>query len=112
MKASVARRTSCGSLNLPEKRRPAKTKTFLTHSWGRAVLIAARSGVRVGTTGSSAALPGSAGTVIVGCSEVIVSIMSQWRACAMPAGQGGYVATGERRAAGGAPLGGGQHGRG
>ena len=62
--------TSCGWLNLPEKSRPAKTKVFLIHSCGRPVLIAARSGERRGTTGSAAGCGG-----IVGCSEVIVSIV-------------------------------------
>ena len=66
--------TSWDWLNLPEKSRPANTKTFLIHSFGRPVLIAARSGERRGTTGSAAAAcPASAGTV--GCSEVIVSIL-------------------------------------
>src|SRR5215204_4933013 len=60
------------SVNSPEKRRPAKTKTFLIHSFGRPVLIAARKGERRGTTGSCSGGVGSAGTV--GCSEVIVSI--------------------------------------
>ena len=65
--------TSCDWLNLPEKSSPANTKTFLIHSFGRPVLIAARSGERRGTTGSAAsACPASAGTV--GCSEVMVSI--------------------------------------
>ena len=69
----TASSTSWDWLNLPEKSSPAKTKTFLIHSFGRPVLIAARSGERRGTTGSAAsALPASAGTV--GCSEVIVSI--------------------------------------
>ena len=66
--------TSCDWSNLPEKSRPAKTKTFLIHSCGRPVLIAARSGERLGTTGSSrrdSAFPAGAGTV--GCSEVMVS---------------------------------------
>ena len=66
--------TSCDWLNLPEKSSPANTKTFLIHSFGRPVLIAARSGERRGTTGSAAsACPASAGTV--GCSEVMVSIV-------------------------------------
>src|SRR5215211_6339123 len=75
MKVTNASSTSCDWLNLPEKSRPAKTKTFLIHSFGRPVLIAARSGDRRGTTspvsGSRDRLD-SAGTV--GCSEVIVSI--------------------------------------
>src|SRR5262249_23923614 len=104
MKARVASRTSCGWLNLPENKSPAKTKTFLTHSCGRAVLIAARSGVRGGTTGGPVAVSGSAGTVIVGCSEVIVSIKSRRAACAMPPRQGRYVATGYRRGPVGLPL--------
>ena len=71
-----ATKTSWDWLNLPEKSRPAKTKTFLIHSFGRPVLIAARSGERRGTTGSSAsASPGAAGTV--GCSEVMVSIVER-----------------------------------
>src|ERR1700742_1908795 len=68
-----ASRMSCGCLKLSEKRRPAKTKTFLIHSFGRPVLIAARSGLRRGTTGSSR-LSDSPGGGTVGCSEVIVSI--------------------------------------
>jgi hypothetical protein len=69
---SVASRTECGSSNWPEKSSPAKTKKFLIHSCGRPVLIAARSGERRGTTGSSG--PGVWGwTGTVGCSEVIVS---------------------------------------
>src|SRR5664279_435254 len=65
--------TSWDWLNLPENSSPANTKTFLIHSFGRPVLIAARSGERRGTSGSPASsLPASAGTV--GCSEVIVSI--------------------------------------
>src|ERR1044072_1393387 len=75
MKATVASSTAPESLNLPEKSRPAKTKTFLIHSCGRPVLIAARSGERRGTTGVAA--EASAG--IVGCSEVIVSIHSRGR---------------------------------
>ena len=56
---SVASSTSWGWLNLPEKSSPAKTKTFLIHSCGRPVLIAARSGERRGTTGSRGlGLPG------------------------------------------------------
>ena len=69
----VASATACDWLNLPEKSSPAKTKTFLIHSFGRPVLIAARSGERRGTTGSCSGCVGSAGTV--GCSEVIVSIV-------------------------------------
>src|SRR5680860_1827995 len=69
-KASVASSTAPASLNLPEKSRPAKTKTFLIHSCGRPVLIAARSGERRGTTRPPAVE--SAGTV--GCSEVIGSM--------------------------------------
>src|SRR3954449_77034 len=72
-KASVASTIACDWSNLPEKSSPANTKTFLIHSFGRPVLIAARSGERRGTTGCAAsARPGSAGTV--GCSEVMVSI--------------------------------------
>src|SRR5215212_8047226 len=74
-KVISASTTACDWLNLPEKRSPAKTKTFLTHSFGRPVLIAARSGERRGTTSpvsGSWERFGSAGTV--GCSEVIVSI--------------------------------------
>src|ERR1700712_3619936 len=72
-KVTKARKMSWPLLKCPEKSRPAKTKTFLIHSFGRPVLIAARSGLRRGTTGSSrfSVLPGG-GTV--GCSEVIVSI--------------------------------------
>src|SRR5690349_16231378 len=77
-KVRTASSTSWGWLNLPEKSRPANTKTFLIHSWGRPVLIAARSGERRGTTGSAAACPVGAGTV--GCSEVIVSILMARRA--------------------------------
>src|SRR6187551_3826677 len=69
MKVSTASSTSYDWLNLPEKSRPAKTKTFLIHSCGRPVLIAARSGERRGTTGSAEASRGT-----VGCSEVIVSM--------------------------------------
>src|SRR5262249_4168545 len=79
-KVMIASSTSWDWLNLPEKSSPAKTKTFLIHSFCRAVLIAARSGVRCGTTGSSAGASASvaawsalAGTV--GCSEVIVSML-------------------------------------
>src|SRR6185312_3837460 len=72
MKVTTASKTSCGWLNLPEKSSPAKTKTFLIHSFGRPVLIAARSGLRRGTTGSSRFSDSAGGTV--GCSEVIVSI--------------------------------------
>ena len=68
-----ARRMSWPSLKWPEKSSPAKTKTFLIHSFGRPVLIAARSGLRRGTTGSSR-FGSSAGGGTVGCSEVIVSI--------------------------------------
>src|SRR3954454_11988509 len=74
-KVMNASSTSCDWLNLPEKSSPAKTKTFLIHSFGRPVLIAARSGERRGTTSpvsGSCDRFGSAGTV--GCSEVIVSI--------------------------------------
>ena len=89
----TASSTSCGWLNLPEKSSPAKTKTFLIHSFGRPVLIAARSGERRGTTGSSAsACPASAGTV--GCSEVIVSIAGGGRSAGRASGQAGRVATG------------------
>src|SRR5689334_23429196 len=74
-KVRTASSTSCGWFNLPEKSSPAKTKTFLIHSCGRPVLIAARSGERRGTTGSSIeVLASPAGTETVGCSEVIVSI--------------------------------------
>ncbi len=66
---SSASSTSCDWLNLPENSRPAKTKTFLIHSCGRAVFSAARAGERRGTTGSSGCPAG-----MVGCSEVIVSI--------------------------------------
>ncbi len=70
----TASSTSWDWLNLPEKSRPAKTKTFLIHSFGRPVLIAARSGERRGAAAASSLdLPDSAGTV--GCSEVIVPIM-------------------------------------
>ncbi len=68
----VASAIAWPSVNLPENSSPAKTKTFLIHSFGRPVLIAARSGERRGTTGSCSGEFGSAGTV--GCSEVIVSI--------------------------------------
>src|SRR6202042_146791 len=72
-KVTKARKMSWPSLKLPENSSPAKTKTFLTHSFGRPVLIAARSGLRRGTTGSSR-LSDSPGGGTVGCSEVIVSI--------------------------------------
>src|SRR6476469_2617867 len=76
MKVRNAWTTSCDWLNLPEKSRPAKTKTFLIHSCGRPVLIAARSGERRGTTGSSIdGGPSTAGAGTVGCSEVIVSTL-------------------------------------
>src|SRR4249919_1481991 len=77
MKVRVASSTALGSLNLPENSRPAKTKTFLIHSCGRPVLIAARRGERRGTTGSSRlACPGAGCTA--GCSEVMVP-MRRWR---------------------------------
>src|SRR6201989_908122 len=72
-KVTKARKMSWPWLKLPENSSPAKTKTFLTHSLGRPVLIAARSGLRRGTTGSSM-LSDSPGGGTVGCSEVIVSI--------------------------------------
>src|SRR6201994_4771366 len=72
-KVAVARAVSSGCLKWPEKSSQAKTKTFLIHSFGRPVLIAARSGLRRGTTGSSSPGP-SAGGGTGGCSEVIVSI--------------------------------------
>src|SRR3954454_6599900 len=91
-KVMNASSTSWDWLNLPEKSSPAKTKTFLIHSCGRPVLIAARSGERCGTTGSSSeASPAVAGTV--GCSEVIVSIMGSRRDTRNPPGQGDSVAT-------------------
>src|ERR1700712_1708502 len=71
-KVTNARKTSWGSLKWPENSSPAKTKTFLIHSFGRPVLIAARRGLRRGTTGSSRFSDSAGGTV--GCSEVIVSI--------------------------------------
>ena len=83
---------------MPEKSSPAKTKTFLIHSCGRPVLIAARSGERRGTTGSSieaSAFAAAAGTV--GCSEVIVSIVGVPAERRIPPGQGDSVATGYRR---------------
>ena len=78
----------------------AASKTFLIHSCGRPVLIAARSGERRGTTGSlqrgvclARQRPGT-----VGCSEVIVS--PSWscrrRHAEDPPGQGDSVATGYR----------------
>src|ERR1700710_1368243 len=70
---TTARKMSCGSLKWPEKSRPAKKKTFFIHSFGRPVLIAARSGLRRGTTGLSRFGDSPAGGT-VGCSEVIVSI--------------------------------------
>src|SRR3954447_4542271 len=73
-KVTNASTTSCDWLNLPEKSSPANTKTFLIHSFGRPVLIAARSGERRGTTGSSAVL-GLASVGTVGCSEVMVSTL-------------------------------------
>src|SRR6201994_4944067 len=73
-KVTNARKMSWPLLKWPEKSRPAKTKTFLIHSFGRPVLIAARSGLRRGTTGSSR-FSVSPGGGTVGCSEVIVSIM-------------------------------------
>src|SRR6185503_19686653 len=73
-KVRNASSTSWDWLNLPEKSRPAKTKTFLIHSCGRPVLIAARSGERRGTTGSSNGVASPAGAGIVDYSEVIVSI--------------------------------------
>src|ERR1700754_646768 len=72
-KVTTARKMSWPSLKWPEKSSPAKTKTFLIHSFGRPVLIAARSGLRRGTTGSSM-FGDSPGGGTVGCSEVIVSI--------------------------------------
>src|ERR1700761_7552575 len=72
-KVTKARKMSWPWLKLPENSSPAKTKTFLTHSLGRPVLIAARRGLRRGTTGSSR-LSDSPGGGTVGCSEVIVSI--------------------------------------
>src|SRR3954453_2670937 len=72
-KVTTARKMSSGCLKCPEKTSPAKTKTFLIHSFGRPVLIAARNGLRRGTTGSSRfGAPSGGGTG--GCSEVIVSI--------------------------------------
>src|SRR4051794_20610164 len=74
-KVTSASSTSWDWLKLPEKSSPAKTKTFLIHSFGLPVLIAACSGERRGTTwpvSGSCEVPCSAGTV--GCSEVIVSI--------------------------------------
>src|ERR1700744_1241318 len=72
-KVTKARKMSWPLLKWPEKSRPAKTKTFLIHSFGRPVLIAARRGLRRGSTGSSRfSDPAGGGTV--GCSEVIVSI--------------------------------------
>src|SRR4051794_38273937 len=79
-KVRNASSTSWDWLNLPEKSRPAKTKTFLIHSCGRPVLIAARSGERRGTTGSSIdGGPSAAGVGTVGCSEVIVSTLGNGR---------------------------------
>src|SRR3954468_8240111 len=71
-KVTKAKKMSWPLLKWPEKSRPAKTKTFLIHSFGRPVLIAARSGLRRGSTGSSRFWDSAGGTV--GCSEVIVSI--------------------------------------
>src|SRR5215475_3750823 len=88
--------TSWDWLNLPEKSKPANTKTFLIHSFGRPVLIAARSGERRGTTGSSAAVGrGSEGTV--GCSEVMVSKTDSDEGCRAK------LATGRERVAPAAP---------
>src|SRR4029079_18562238 len=82
-KVTNASITSCDWSNLPEKSSPAKTKTFLIHSFGRPVLIAARSGERLGTTGAWAGSAGSAGTV--GCSEVIVSMVgNRWAGIWLP----------------------------
>ena len=48
----VALAIAAGSSNWPENKRPAKTSRFLIHSFGRIVLIAARSGPRRGFAGS------------------------------------------------------------
>src|ERR1700742_271383 len=72
-KVTKTRKMSWPWLKWPENSSPAKTKTFLTHSLGRPVLIAARSGLRRRITGSSR-LSDSPGGGTVGWSEVIVSI--------------------------------------
>ena len=71
-KVTVASATASNSLNFAEKSRPAKTRVFLTHSWGRIALRAARKGPRRGFTGA----PSGAACATSGS-------LRSWRASAM-----------------------------
>ena len=71
-------RARVASSSWPEKRTPAKTSAFLTHSWGRISLSTARGNDRRGPGGRPNSSVGgffsSAGSDTVGCSEVMVSM--------------------------------------